>query len=113
MKLMNAALPPIITLTPSTVMGNCPLTMNFVQSSVFEARLLPRIVTQEFGTMPGWKLAPFSTPFVEMLGGPGGAGKIARPQNVGGAWFALHVVFRGQRPAMFRFVHVAPASVET
>src|ERR1019366_4819375 len=62
----------MVTVTPSSVAGSLPLTMDLSQVSVTAARLLPLMVAQEFGTIPGRKLAPLTTPFVEMAGGDGG-----------------------------------------
>ena len=45
--------------------------MEWFQLSVFDARWVPAMVTQELGTMPGWKLAPLTTPLSEMEGGGG------------------------------------------
>ena len=43
----------MLTLTPSRLVGSAPLTMELFQLSVVEARLLPMIVTQEFGAISG------------------------------------------------------------
>src|SRR5580693_1564653 len=67
---MKADVPPIETLTPSSVVGTSPLRATLFQLSVMAARLVPRIVAHELGTIDGWsmagstpaaKLAPFTT----------------------------------------------------
>ncbi len=57
-----------VTVTPSSDVGKCPPTMELFQVSVMGARLAPRIVNTELATIPGWKLAAFTTPFVLMVG---------------------------------------------
>ena len=52
-----------VTLTSSKLVGSWPLTMDLSQVSVAVERLVPWMVIQELGTMPGWKLAPLITPF--------------------------------------------------
>jgi hypothetical protein len=52
---------PKFTITPSNFCGNTPPMIEFDQESATDARLVPLIVTQEFGPIPGWKLAPFTT----------------------------------------------------
>src|SRR5665213_2710181 len=59
----------MVTLTPSSDLGNTPLTMELLQSSVLGARLVPWMVTHELATTPAWKLAPFAT--AVMTGGDG------------------------------------------
>src|SRR6185295_12397539 len=68
MKYTYAGLLPTFTLTPSSVVGSFPPTMAFSHVSVCEARFVPLMVNHEPGTMPGWKLAPLTTPSAEMVG---------------------------------------------
>src|SRR5579872_4154193 len=42
------------------MVGSCPLTIAFAQVSGAAARPLPWSVAQEFGTIGGWQLAPFT-----------------------------------------------------
>src|SRR5580692_6367505 len=58
---MYAGFPPILTLTPSSEVGNTPFTIELFQLSVTGETFVPLIVTQEFVTPPARKLAPFST----------------------------------------------------
>lgn len=51
------------TFTPSSEVGSRPLTIELFQVSVTVARLIPVMVNQEPGTMPGAKLALLATPF--------------------------------------------------
>ena len=79
MKYTNAGWLPTFTLTPSSTVGSLPFTMALSQVSVPGAgrveRLLPVMVSQEPGTMPGWKLAPLTTPPASMEGtGPAEVG---------------------------------------
>ena len=62
----------MVTLTPLSDLGRLPFTMSLpvqVWPGNVLARLEPRIVTQEPASMPGWKLAPFTTAVI--VGGPG------------------------------------------
>ncbi len=61
----------MVTLTPSSDVGNAPLTIEWLQSSVLAARFVPWIVTHELAATPGWKLAPLTTPLAEMAGAVG------------------------------------------
>jgi len=66
---MYAGFPPILTLTPSSEIGNAPFTIELSQLSVTGETFVPTIVTQEFVTPPAWKLAPFWTADVTAGGG--------------------------------------------
>src|SRR5580704_2527236 len=66
---MYAGFPPILTLTPSSEMGNAPFKIEWFQLSVTGERFVPTIVTQELVTPPARKLAPFSTPDIAGAGG--------------------------------------------
>ena len=53
----------MVTLTPSSDVGKLPpVRSSPVHERVVVERLLPLIVTQEFGATVAWKLAPFITP---------------------------------------------------
>src|SRR5450432_1024567 len=80
---MYAGFPPMLTLTPSRMMGSFPFTMDLLQSSVTVASDVPVMVTHEFATTPAWKLAPLTTPFAPMAGGAGGGGSTTSCENLG------------------------------
>ncbi len=72
----------MVTLTPSSDVGNAPLTMELLQSSVLGARPVPWIVTHELATTPGRKLAPFTTDVTT-----GGDWDGGREQETGDLWY--------------------------
>src|SRR5579863_9423425 len=88
----------MLTLTPSSEMGNTPPTIELLQLSVVSERFDPLIVTQEFATAPGRKLAPFST---SVMTGKGGG------DCCGGATTTSQIT----PPFVCTVVHVAPPSV--
>src|ERR1035438_8960369 len=54
----------MVTLTPSSDVGRLPLTTSSVRQmrpGLVSDRFVPRIVTQEPASMPGWKLAASTT----------------------------------------------------
>ena len=62
-------MPLTVTVTLSNDVGSCPFVMSFPdQSRVVSLRFVPLMVNHEFCIMPGWKLAPFTTPPAAMDG---------------------------------------------
>ena len=54
----------MVTLTPSNAVGSLPATISsarHVRPGMVFARFVPSMVTHEPASIPGWKLAPFTT----------------------------------------------------
>src|SRR5579862_674652 len=100
----------MLTLTPSSEVGNTPPTIELLQLSVTGDRFVPRIVTQEFVTPPCWKLAPFST--LVITGNGGGDccdGATTRSQIT--AAFVQTTWVTEPHPSNWTVVHVVPPSI--